>query len=81
MDLDNQGYDPDYDPMYSRSKKGGYTWAGGHIDPSVPLSGGYKEHPTMSLSESIKRQQNFQQRAKSDAIFARALYEVEGSAF
>lgn len=61
-------------------KKGGYTWAGAWIDPSVPLSG-VKDHPTMSLDDSMKKYNNFQSRMKSDAIYARALYEHEGSNF
>lgn len=80
MDLGPSGPDPDFDPWYSKVKKGGYKWAGGDIDPSVPLSG-YKEHPTFSVSDSNKRYEDFQRRTKSDAIFARALYEAEGSTF
>lgn len=80
MDLVSKDYDPDFDSQYSSLKKGGYQWAGGWIDPNVKLSG-YKEHPTLSVSDSLKKQQAYQERAKSDAIMARALYLAEGSGF
>lgn len=80
MGLNYDGPDEDYNSFYSKKKKGGYEWAGSWIDPSIPLSG-YKEHPTLSLSDSLKKQEAFQRRAKSDAIYARALAFAEGSAF
>jgi hypothetical protein len=53
-------------------KTGGYQWAGGWIDPSVPLAG-YKEHPTMSVADSEKK---FELQRKSWAAnkVQRALY-------
>lgn len=73
-------YDVDYDSSLSARKKGGYQWAGGWIDPSVQPSG-YKEHPTMSLSESNKRYENARAKARSDQMYIRALEMAEGSAF
>jgi len=74
------GLDPDFNPEFSRMKKGGYQWAGGWIDPSVPATGRI-DHPTMSVSDSNKRYEDFQSRMKSDAMMVRALYEAEGSAY
>lgn len=63
--------DPDYDTRHSIGKRGGYTWAGGWIDPSVPL-GGPKEHPTFSVEESNRRFVKTQRDAKQYLV-ARAL--------
>jgi len=57
-------YDPDFDPSYSASKRGGYKWAGAWIDPSYGQGvGGPKEHPTMSLEDSYKKQFDYQRNA------------------
>lgn len=77
---DKNQYDPDHDPAYSRQKTGGHNWAGGWIDPSVELPG-YKEHPTMSLDESMKRYENTRRKAQSDQLYIRALQLAEGSGF
>jgi len=56
-------YDPDVDPRYSHAKTGGYKWADAWIDPSYGRGVGPKEHPTMSLDDSRRKQRDFQRRA------------------
>lgn len=55
-------YDPDHDVRFSKLKTGGYRFADAWIDPSVPLSG-YKEHPTLSVEDSYKKQIAYQRGA------------------
>lgn len=74
----NLGPDSDYKSYYSKRKQGGYQWAGGWIDPSVPLQG-YKEHPTMDIRESFNKHRKFLKRAR-DWKVQRQLYQMqEGS--
>lgn len=56
------GYDADKDPRYSAAKTGGYQWADGWIDPSYRLAGP-KDHPTLSVQDSNRKQLDFQSAA------------------
>lgn len=75
-----EGYDVDHDPSQQRFKRGGYTWAGGWIDPKVP-AGGPKEHPTMSLADSIRKNQEFVNSAKKWKLQRNLDYAMAGSGF
>jgi len=54
----------DKDQRFSTAKTGGYHWADAWIDPSVQLAG-IKDHPTMSVEDSYRKQRRFQTEAQA----------------